>query len=250
LAVQLDDQLAEAHVAMAGVQYYLEFNPKAARKALDRALELNPASVKGLLHSSWLLGESGRFEEAFERNRRALSLDPLSTVVTHALGQLYYLKREYEHAAVQYEKARALDRSDPSLSHFLALAHEQLGHFPEAIALHTEAVELSDGHSLYRAALGFSYGLAGMREEALEILEELRQDPSVAPFDVAIVYLGLENQEQAIDWLEKSYEARDSQLIYANRGPRFDPLRNEPRFIRLLERIDWPAADEPLRASG
>jgi serine/threonine-protein kinase len=72
----------------------------------------------------------------------------------------------------------------------------------------------------------------------------------VAPFDVAIVYLGLENQEQAIDWLEKSYEARDSQLIYANRGPRFDPLRNEPRFIRLLERIDWPAADEPLRASG
>ena len=250
LAVQLDDQLAEAHVALAGVLYYLEFNPKAASKALDRALQLNPASVKGLLHSSWLLGESGRFEEAFERNRRALSLDPLSTVVNHAMGQLYYLNRDYAHATVEYEKALTLDRSDPSLSHFLALAHEQLGQFPEAIALHKEAIELSNGHSLYRAALGFSYGAAGMREEAREILAELRQDPPAAPFDIAIVYLGLDDHEQAIDWLEKSYEARDSQLIYANRGPRFDPLRNEPRFIRLLNRIDWPTPDEPLPASG
>jgi tetratricopeptide (TPR) repeat protein len=250
LAVQLDDQLAEAHVALAGVLYYLEFNPKAASKALDRALQLNPASVKGLLHSSWLLGESGRFEEAFERNRRALSLDPLSTVVNHAMGQLYYLNRDYAHATVEYEKALTLDRSDPSLSHFLALAHEQLGQFPEAIALHKEAIELSNGHSLYRAALGFSYGAAGMREEAREILAELRQDPPAASFDIAIVYLGLDDHEQAIDWLEKSYEARDSQLIYANRGPRFDPLRNEPRFIRLLNRIDWPTPDELLPASG
>ncbi len=250
LAVQLDDQLAEAHVALAGVLYYLEFNPKAASKALDRALQLNPASVKGLLHSSWLLGESGRFEEAFERNRRALSLDPLSTVVNHAMGQLYYLNRDYAHATVEYEKALTLDRSDPSLSHFLALAHEQLGQFPEAIALHKEAIELSNGHSLYRAALGFSYGAAGMREEAREILAELRQDPPAAPFDIAIVYLGLDDHEQAIDWLAKSYEARDSQLIYANRGPRFDPLRNEPRFIRLLNRIDWPTPDELLPASG
>ena len=249
MAVQLDGQLAEAHVAQAGVLYYLEFRPKAALKVLDRALALNPASVKGLLHASWLLGESGRFREALEQNRRALNLDPLSTVVNHAMGQLYYLSRDYEHATLEFEKSLELDRSDPSLNYSLALPYEQQGQFQEAIILHKKAVELSEGASLYRAALGYSYGLGGMREEAKEILDGLSQDQRTAPYDIAIVHLGLGDNERALDWLEKAYEARDSQLIYINRDPRFDPLRNEPRFIGLLERIDWPAADEPLPTS-
>jgi len=249
MAVQLDGQLAEAHVAQAGVLYYLEFRPKAALKVLDRALALNPASVKGLLHASWLLGESGRFREALEQNRRALNLDPLSTVVNHAMGQLYYLSRDYERATLEFEKSLELDRSDPSLNYSLALPYEQQGQFQEAIILHKKAVELSEGASLYRAALGYSYGLGGMREEAKEILDGLSQDQRTAPYDIAIVHLGLGDNERALDWLEKAYEARDSQLIYINRDPRFDPLRNEPRFIGLLERIDWPAADEPLPTS-
>ena len=246
MAVQLDDQLAEAQVAMAGVLYYLEYKPKAARAALDRALALNPSSVKGLLHSSWLLGESGVFEEAFRRNRQALSLDPLSTVVNHALGQLYYLSRDFENALLAYEKALELDRSDPSLNFSVALAHEQLGNFEEAIAWHKKAVELSGGASLYRAALGYSYGLAGMTAAATEILHELQQEQSAAPYDIAIINLGLGKNEQAIDWLEKAFAAHDSQLIYINRGPIFDRLRDDPKFIRLLQRLDFPGGDRPI----
>jgi TolB-like protein/Flp pilus assembly protein TadD len=248
MAVQLDGLLAEAHVALAGVLYYLEFQPKAALKVLDRALELNPASVKGLLHASWLLGESGRFKEAFKQNRRALNLDPLSTVVNHAMGQLYYLSRDYENATLEFEKSLELDRSDPSLNYSLALPYEQQGQFQQAIMLHKRAVELSGGASLYRAALGYSYGLGGMREEATEILDRLSQDQRTAAYDIAIVYLGLGENERTLDWLEKAHEARDSQLIYINRDPRFDPLRDEVRFIRLQEQIDWPAGDEPLAA--
>jgi len=244
MAVQLDDQLAEAHVAHAGVLYYLDFNPKAAKEALDKALALDPSSVKALLHLSWLLGESGRFEEAFAQNRLAMSLDPLSTVVSNAMGQLYYLSRDYENARDHYQRAAELDRSDPSLRYTTAWAHEQAGNYDEAIALHEKAVALSGGASLYRAALGYSYGLAGRGEEAAVILDELHKDPSTAPYELAIVYLGLSDYVQAISKLEEAYAARDSQLIYINRGPRFDPLRSNPRFIELLGKIPFLEADE------
>jgi len=250
MAVQLDDRLAEAHVALAGVHYYMELNPKAAKRELEKALELNPASVQALLHSSWLLGESGQFEKAFEHNRRAVSLDPLSIVVNHAIGQLFYLGRDYENAVVEYRKALEMDRTDPSLHFYLAWPLEQLGRYDEAIAHHERAVELSGGSPLYLAGLAYAFGRAGLRAEATEIRERLLQDPAAAPYDIALAHLGLGDLVQAVDWLEKAYEARDSHVIYINRGPRFDPLRNDPRFIRLLQRIDFPAGDEPLLTSG
>jgi TolB-like protein/Flp pilus assembly protein TadD len=250
MAVDLDDSLADAHVALAGVIYYLDFDPQGALAALERALALDPTSIKALLHLSWLLGESGRFQEALEYNRRAIKLDPLSTVVNHAMGQVHYLNRDYDRAIVEYEKALALDRSDPSLHFSIGWAREQQGRFDEAIAAHKRAVELSSGATLYRASLGYSYALAGMQDEAREILNKLMQDQGVSPYEIAIVQLGLGEHELAIDWLEKAYEVRDSHLIYINRGPRFDPLRGNRRFIELLKRIDWPPGDGPLPGSA
>ena len=245
-AVRLDDTLAEAHVAQAGVLYYLEFKPKAAMAALERALELDPSSVKALLHYSWLLGESGRFREGMQANQRAMELDPLSTVVNHAMGQLYYLNRDYGPAEEEFRKALELDRSDPSLNYSVALPNEQQGRFEDAIAYHRKAVELSGGASLYRAGLGYSYGLAGMREDAENMLQSLTENPSTAPYELAIVHLGLGHHDQAMELLVKAYDARDSQLIYINRGPKFDPLRSDPRFLRLVDKIGWPDPDAPL----
>ena len=114
-AVELDEQLAEAHVAMAGVLYYLEFDRAAAELELQRALELNPGSVKALIHSSWLLGESGRFEDALPPTLKAIELDPLNTSANHALGQIYLLARDFDAAIEAFDKALALDRGDPVL---------------------------------------------------------------------------------------------------------------------------------------
>jgi TolB-like protein/Flp pilus assembly protein TadD len=248
-AVQLDSQLAEAHVAQAGVLYYFEFQPKLALQALDTALDLNPASVKALLHSSWLLGESGRFAEGLERNLRAVKLDPLSTSVNHAIAQLYYLNRDYEKTIEQGKRALELDPSDPSLHYLLAWPYEQLGRYDEAIARHKRAIELAGNSPRYQASLAHTYAVAGRGSEASRILESLENEPNASPYDIAIIYLGLGQSEAAIDWLEKAYKARDSQLIYIYQGPRFDSLRDEPRFIRLLERMDWPERDEPLIVS-
>jgi serine/threonine-protein kinase len=248
-AVLLDEDLAEGHVAMAGVQYYLEFRPKDALASLNRALELNPSSVRALLHASWLLGESGRKDEALERNRRALSLDPYSVVVNHAVGQIHYLSREFDQAIVEYEKTLLLDPNDPSLHYFLAWPLEQKGKLSEAINRYQRAIELSENSLLYHAALGHAYGLAGEREMARRELEMLRRNPDAAPYELALVHLGLGNVEQSIDWLEKAYDVRDSHLIYINRDAKFDPLRNNPRFVKLLERFDFPAAQANASAT-
>jgi tetratricopeptide (TPR) repeat protein len=247
-AVQLDGNNAEAYVALAGIQYYLEFNPKAAMTSLEKALELDPSSVRALMHASWLYGESGKFGKAFELNQRAVKLDPMSAIVTHAMGQLYFLSRDYENAILQTRKALKLDPNDPSIHYFLALPFEQQQQFEESRdALH-KAIELSDGAPLYRAALAHTFGKAGLRESATQILDELLLQESTPPFAIALVHLGLGDDEQALDWLEKSFDAKDSQVIYINRDPRFDTLRTEPRFIRILEKIDFPPGDTPLES--
>lgn len=239
-AVRLDESLAEGHVARAGIEYYLEFNPRAALKSLNRALELEPANVRALMHASWLLGEAGHFERAVELNLKAIELDPMSMIVAHALAQVYYLARDYEQAVAQTEAALALDRNDPSVHYFLALPLDQLGQFEAARAAYTKAIGLSGGAPLYRAGLAYSLALAGQTGEAGKILEELRGDPRTAAFDLGLMALGLGRLDEAMDWFEKAYESRDSQVIYLNMDARFDPLRDDPRFIRLIERLDYP----------
>ena len=243
MAVELDETLAEGHVARAGIEYYLEFNPREALKELQRALELEPANVRALMHASWLLGESGHFEKAIELNRKAIELDPMSMIVSHALAQVYYLGRDFERAIRQTEQALSLDRNDPSIHYFLALPNDQLERFEEAQASYRRAIDLSGGAPLYRAGLGYSLARAGRTDEARRILDELGDDPLAAAFDIALVHLALGQREDAVDWLERAYDSRDSQVIYINMDPRFDPLREDARFIRLLEKFDYPPPD-------
>jgi TolB-like protein/tetratricopeptide (TPR) repeat protein len=238
MAVELDDDLADAHVALSGVRYYLEFRANAAEKELTRALDLEPANLGALIHLAWLLAESGRFDEALKPALRAVQRDPLSIAAHQTMGQMFYLQRDFEQAILAFEKGLELGRNDVSLHQYLAWPYEQMGQYERAIALHKTAVELSQRDPLYLAGLGYSYGKAGMREDALQILEELSQAKAASPYDMAIVHLGLGNYEQAIDWLEKAYDARNSYLVYMDQGPKFDPLRDDDRFIRLLERME------------
>jgi len=238
-AVRLDDQSAEAHLSLGGVNYYLGFDPVAAEPDYFKALQLNPNSIDVLLRISWFLAESGRFAEAIGPTRRALELDPLSTTVINAMGQVHYLSRDFDQAIEAYAKALELDRSDPSLHYYLAGAYEERGEYEKAIALYQSAIERSDGAGLYRSALGHAYGRAGMRHEAEAILAGLEREENPSPYDLAIAYLGLGQHERAIDWLEKAYDARNGHMVYLKEGPRFDPLRDRQRFIDLLARFGW-----------
>jgi len=237
VAVQLDEQLAEAHVALGAVRYYLEFNPKAADAEYLKALALNPNSTDALLHISWLYTELGRFDASMGPTLRAVELDPLSTAAVNALGQIHYLSRDFDRAIEEFENALELDPGDPSLNYYVARAFLQKAQFERAIASFRTAVELSKGAPLYLAALGHAYGVAGMTDEAGQILGELEREEDSSPYNLAIVYLGLGRYDQAIEWLERAYEARNGHLVYLYQGPIFDPLRDDERFISLLKRM-------------
>lgn len=241
-AIELDRDMPAAWVSFAGARYYLNFDMAAAEMAVERALSLNPSHVQSLVHYSWQLGESGRFDEAITLARKAIQLDPLSPVVRTTAGQAYYLHRDFDLARVEYQEMLELDRSEPFSYHYLAWAMEQSGNLDEAISLHKRAIELSDTAPLYVSGLGYAYGLAGRVDEAEQILDELlalEAQGIAGPYNIAIVHIGLGNNAQAIDWLEKALEARDSYMVYIKHGAQFDPLREDPRFTRLIERMGW-----------
>jgi len=240
MALEIDDRLAEAHTALAAVQYQMEWKFLEAEKALKRAIELNPTNSRTLIYYAWMLGETGRFEEAMVPARRAQELDPLSAMANIAVAEIYYLSRNYDEAIKEYSKNLDLSPNDPLMYYFLAWPYEQKGLFEEAVALLEKAVMLSEGAPVYLSALGHTHALAGRRNEALKILEQLQNTSAPMPpssFHIALVHVGLGNDDSAFQLLEKAFREKALHLIYLKVGPKFDRLRKDTRFTDLLRRL-------------
>jgi serine/threonine-protein kinase len=238
-AIELDDDLAEAHVARAGVAHFLEYDLASAEAQLQQAIRLNPGSVKARIHLSWLLGGSGRFDGAVQQALKAIELDPLNTISHHTLGEAYFLARDFDRALQAYERALALGPNDPSLNFSVSLVEGERGNLERALELGRKSIELSGGASIFLGGYGYLLGLSGATDEARDVLQKLLTRETVYPFDVAVVHIGLGEYEEAIDQLEIAYQQRNSQLHYLAEGNAFDPLRDYPRFQALLDRLDW-----------
>ena len=137
-----------------------------------------------------------------------------------------------------------MDPNYPPAHDFLAGAYEQKGMHQEAIAEFQKAISLSGEDSLTnRAALGHAYAVAGKEQEALKMIGELKglsKEIYIAPYDVAMIYVGLDQKDQAFDWLQKASEERSGWLRYLKVDPRLDPLRSDPRFPNLVRRVGLP----------
>ena len=136
-----------------------------------------------------------------------------------------------------------MDANYPRAHDFLAGAYEQKGMHQEPIAEFQKAISLS-GDSLHiKAELGHAYAVAGKEEEALKIMDELKglsKETYISPYDVAMIYVGLDQNDQAFDWLQKAYEERSDWLRYLKVDPRIDPLRSDLRFLDLVRRVGLP----------
>jgi adenylate cyclase len=239
-AVTLAPELTVAQVAKGGTYWYLDFNATTAIQALEAALAINPADTRALIHYSWLMSESGLHEQALEAAHTAVSADPFNNGAQQALGQAYYLARDFEASLKPFMEAIELNPGDPSFYVYPAWAYTQLGRTDEALELLETAVELSDGAPFHLAEYGMALGFAGRKEEAeavLKRLEGLQGAQAASPFHFAQVHLALGNVEAALVGLEAAYEARDNGLFYIGYGAQFDGLRKEPRFQALIERM-------------
>ena len=170
--------------------------------------------------------------------RRALDLDPLSLVANTTLGYQFFFAREYDQAIEQCRKALEMDPGFAWAHLRLGLAYEQKGMYDEAIAEFQKAS--SEDSSEIVAALGHVFGICGKKGEAEKVinhLKELSQERYVSPYDVAMVYAGLDNHNEVFAWLEKAYEQRCWAISRMGGDPRFDNFRLDPRFQDLVHRI-------------
>lgn len=235
-ALELDPALAEVHVSLAGIRKSFHWDWAGAERGYRTALELNPNYARGHQWYADLLAAQKRGGAAAEEMNRALELDPLSLTINMELAWIRYMARDYAGAIEQSVRTLEIEPSFSPAYHVLGLAKEQTGDPEEALAACTKAHECSGENPVSLASLGHAHANAGHRPEARKILAKLKGRASkgyVPPYSLALVSAGLGDRAQTLDWLEKAYEERDVWLVWLQTDPRFDAIRNEPRFRNL-----------------
>jgi serine/threonine protein kinase/tetratricopeptide (TPR) repeat protein len=239
-ALAIDDSLAEAHTSLGFVKTRYEWDWEGAEASFRRAIELNPNYALAHQWYSNYLASVGRYQDAIDEAKRGQELSPLSLIGNAQVGWMYFFARRYDEGAAASLKVIEMDPNFFSARRYYGLILEQKGQFEQAVEQLEKAREHSGGSPVVIAALGHAYALAGKRQEAEKIIEELL-DPSKprrgSGYDVAVVYVGLGEKEKAFEWLDKAYEQRDDFLAYLKADPRFDPLRTDTRFDNLLRRL-------------
>jgi adenylate cyclase len=251
-ALALDDHLAEAHASLGFVHFLYEREWGAAEKELQRAIALNPGYPTGHQFYADYLKALGRFDEALAEIRIAVELDPVSMAVNTGLGHVLYLKRDFDAAIDQYAKALKIDPSFGPAHLWFGRPYLQKGMYPEAISEIRLAVSSSGGSTISLAVLAHALASAGRETEARKILSDLleRSRSRYLPsYWIALVYTGLGDIDQAMAWLERAYKERSSWFVWINVEPRYDRLRNDPRFASLLRRMRL-GGEPPSGASG
>src|SRR4029077_861295 len=171
-ALELDDNLAEAHTSLALIKMEYEWDWTGSEREFKRAIQLNPGLGEAHHQYSHYLTALGRSNESLAQSLRALELDPLSLVLNAHLAWHYLYARQYDQAIQQCQKATELDRNYPETAEFRGLVYEQKAMYQEAIAELQTAMNLSGGSPHIKAELGHAYAIAGNTTQALEILAE------------------------------------------------------------------------------
>ncbi|MFW6089638.1 MAG: protein kinase domain-containing protein [Gemmatimonadota bacterium] len=237
-ALAIDPDHAGALTALAGVQLLWYLDWEAAERNYRRALDADPDDGTAHYWYSEYLSFVGRPDEAIRHARTAQELEPLMPLAFADEARAHYMSRRFAEAIRIYEATLERGWEFTSLL-FVPLAHSQLGDHGAAIRTMERFVEeVPRAHERYLA--GYVFARAGRRAEADSVLTEALAAAEVSPVPaivIAVVHIGLGDEDEAMRWLERSYENREWQLVFLPNEPLFDPLRNDPRFRRLLERV-------------
>ena len=247
-AVEIDPTLAEAHTALGHIRATYSWDWPGARAEYKTALALNPAyATAHHWYAVTYLAPLGLLDEALPAIQRAEELDPMSGSIKRDIAMISYYGGRYERAV---EEGRETIRIEPGFAGgywALGLAQEALGRHSEAIGAFQRALELGPDTPRWLGALGHAYALAGQYSEASRILNHLSslaRTRYVQPFDFALVHLGLGDISPAFERLEQAYKFRSYELVSMKVDPRFDAVRTNPKFSKLLKRLGLEVALE------
>jgi serine/threonine-protein kinase len=242
-ALQLDSNLAEAHTSLAALLWLHDWQWENAQAEFERSLELGPAYPTANHWYAEFAMTMGRHREAMVRIKNSQDLDPLSLIINVAVGWSLYFARKYDEAIEQLRRAVDLEPYYPVTYWILGLLLRKTACYDLAIIEGKNGVKLSGGSPLMSAALAHTLGTAGMKNEAVRILDDLTKlakQKYVAPYFFAGIHIGLGENERAIEYLEKCYEEHSHWLIYLHIDPSMDGLRDHPSFQSLLRRVGAP----------
>ena len=238
-AIELDADVAEAHLVRAGALLCHDLDAAAAEPIYLRAIDLNPGNRLTLLRYSYSLMTQGRFDESIEWAGRGLRLDPVSLESNTQLGLMLHFAGRHHDALAQLEHTLLLD-SDYAYAHYArGLALLETGHSDSAIAALEKSQELGGAKGI-RGELGYAYAVGGRIEDAERQLRLLSADASEgrdASFGLALVHYGLGNEDEALKWLYRAYGERDFRMIRLAVDPIWDELRASPGFADILVHI-------------
>jgi TolB-like protein/Flp pilus assembly protein TadD len=240
-ALALDDTSSAAHAALASLKGLNGFDYPGAIAEYERTLQLNPNDATA---RQWFANDTlanvGQTEREIAEMKRAVELDPLSLVINSNLGVAYIHAGRLDDAIAQLRKTVELDGTFYYARYNLALALELKGLIPEAMAEYQKATSMTED-PVPLGMLGRLYASHGQKDEALKILQRLRQNREqryTAAYGLALIYLGLGDRNEALNWLEQSYRERDGFNIGPIRiDPLLAPLHGDPRFEALAEKI-------------
>jgi len=240
-AIELDETSAEGHAALANLYCMDDFNPPASEKEFQRALALDPNyATAHHWFSNSLLVTMGRFDDAIKEGKRAVELDPLSLIINADLGSTLMLARRYDDAIAQLRTTIALDPNFAYAHWNLGEALYLKGDSTGAIAEYEKAASLDNDPEI-QALLARTYAETGKKEQALEILRKLSETAHhqfVRGYLFALIYIGLGDKPTAIQYLERCSQERENiDLDWIKVDPLLDPLRGEPQFEALVDKI-------------
>jgi serine/threonine-protein kinase len=242
-ALGIDESLAEAHASLGYIRLHYDWNWPEAEKQFKRAIELNPRYPTAHHWYSHYLMTMGETQASLIESKRTLELDPLDPIANGHQPWHYYYAHEFDH---DIEVCRDKLATDPEgfWFHFeLGRAYEQKKMFKEATAELSTAVALHKDMTFAIAALGHAFGVSGQREKAHQLLSHLKELSSeryVSSADIAMIYVGLGDKDQAFAWLQKAYSERSWYLVLLRVDPRLDSLRSDLRYADLLQRMRLP----------
>jgi TolB-like protein/DNA-binding winged helix-turn-helix (wHTH) protein/Tfp pilus assembly protein PilF len=243
-ALAMDDTLGEAHSALARVFFYYEWDVAAAEREFKRSVQLDPGYALAHVWYAWYLFALARFDEAIAEARRAQELDPLSLLANWNVAQTLYFAQQYDRALEQCRRVLELDSNYDQAHATMARIYRYTGRYQEARAEFQKRAEIDPRSLSDLSNLASNYAASGDKAKARKLLAQaLQQDQREGDFPAftfASVNVALGNKDEALHWLEKSYENRDWPLVQLKVEPQWDPLRSDPRFQNLVRRVGLP----------
>jgi TolB-like protein/Tfp pilus assembly protein PilF len=246
-ALRLDPNLAEAHAALGKILFFREIDLAGANREYKRAIELNPNDADA---HHWFGNDTlpalGQFEEAIAEGKRAIELDPLSTVINVDLGETFYYAHRYDEADKQMRKGLEIDPTS-FYAHFnFGIVLQLKGDLSGAIAEYEKAKQLGD-NPYVSMLCAQAKAHAGNKDAALRMLSDLdkmSQQREVVGYLRTLLYLSLNNKDEALRWLEEDFKERDgSNICWIKVDPLLDSLHGDPRFEALVQKVIAPKTE-------